>query len=121
MVLKRESLPIVSEVLALFSRTASWLVLLLAAAGGLLFLLLTHGSAEFSQPYGTLILVKAAAFLLLMGLAGLNRLRLVPLVATGQVGAVRSLQWSVSGEAVILVGVLGATAVLTSFYSPGVP
>ncbi len=119
MVLKRESLPIVSEVLALFSRTASWLVLLLAAAGGLLFLLLTHGSPEFSRPYDALILAKVAAFLLLMGLAGLNRLRLVPLVAAGQQSAVGQLRWSVLGEAVILMGVLGATAFLTSFYSPG--
>ena len=116
--LHRESPRVAALALAAFSRWAIWLVPLLAAVGIALVLGIAQGVPRFDEPYGALILAKLVAFAVLLGLAGLNKLRFVPAVERGQQSASYALQTSMAVEAAILVGVLATTAVLTSFYSP---
>ena len=116
--LRRESANVAADVVAAFSRRAIWLVPVLALAGIALLLGIVRGIPRFDEPYGALILAKASAFAVLMGIAGLNKLRLVPAMARGQQSARNALQASIAIEAVIIVGVLVTTAVLTTFYSP---
>ena len=116
--LRRESASVAAEVVAAFSRRALWLVPVLALAGIALVLGIARGLPRFDEPYGALILAKSSAFAVLMGIAGLNKLRLVPALARGQQSARIGLQASIAIEAAILVGVLATSAVLTTFYSP---
>ena len=116
--LRRESAGVAADVVAAFSRLALWLVPVLALAGIALVLGIARGIPPFDEPYGALILVKASAFAVLMGIAGLNKLRLAPAIARGQQSARNALQAFIAIEAVIIVGVLVTTAVLTTFYSP---
>ena len=115
---RRESISIKSAVIASFSKAAVWLVPCIAVAGiGMAFLLLPDFSALW-QPYGLLLLVKIGAFATLMLLAALNKLRLGPRVATGEVRALRDFHRSLAAEYVLIAGALIVTAVLTSLYSP---
>lgn len=116
--LRRESSRVAATVLSAFSRLALWLVPMLAAAGLALLLGIVRGVPGLDEPYGQLILVKLSAFAVLMGLAALNKLRLVPALERGVPSATHALQASMAVEAAIIVGVLATTAVLTSFYSP---
>jgi putative copper export protein len=106
-------------VVAAFSRLALWLVPLLAALGVLLAALLLPDLAALWQPYGLALLTKSALFVLLLGLAGLNRLRLAPAAARGETRALRQLRGSILAEIVLLLAVLGVTAVLSGALSPG--
>lgn len=115
---RRESPSVAAIALAAFSRWAIWLVPALAAAGIVLVLGIAQGLPRFDEPYGALILAKLLAFAVLMGLASLNKFRLVPGIDRGQRSAAHALQASMAIEAAIIVGVLATTAVLTSFYSP---
>jgi copper transport protein len=63
--------------------------------------------------YGQLLLAKAALAALLLGLAGLNRLRLTPALESGRGGAGSALRRSIVAELVLCVTVLGVTAALT--------
>jgi putative copper resistance protein D len=116
--LRLETAAVAAAVLRKFSRVAVWLVPTLAAAGAMLVLAIARGLPRFDEPYGALILTKIAAFVLLMGVAGLNKLRLAPAIERGQRSARNALQASLAIEAVIMIGVLGTTAVMTSFFSP---
>jgi copper resistance protein D len=101
-----------------FSVWASWLVPLILLAGVVLALRLVPGIEVFTQPYGELLLVKLGGFALLMGLASLNKWRLGPAIARGELSALTAFRWSVATEYTLIVGVLTATAVMTTFFSP---
>jgi copper resistance protein D len=105
-------------VLARFSAAAVRLVPLIAVAGAGLALLLLPDAAALLEPYGRLLLLKAALFVLLMGLAALNRLRLVPQIERGAASALRTLRVSMAAEYLLISGAIAVAAVMTGFYSP---
>jgi copper resistance protein D len=117
-VLRQETNAVAAAVLQQFSGKALLLVPFIAVAGVRLLLGIAHGLPDFRAPYGALILAKVAGFVLLMGLAAWNKVILVPAVTAGKPGASGILQWSILAECSLLVAVLAATAVMTSFYSP---
>lgn len=104
--------------LTLFSRRALWLVPLLAAAGLLIAATLLPDLAALERPYGLLLCVKALLFVLLMGLAALNRLRLAPALARGEPQAGQALRMTLGAEYLLIVAVLVATAAMTGLFSP---
>ena len=118
MVIAREPARVASEVLQRYSRLAGILVPLIPAAGlSMAFVLLPDLSA-LRRPYGLLLGLKLLGFAMLMVLAVLNRWRWVPALAAGVVPARAALRRSLTGEYLLIVAVLAATAVLTTFYSP---
>jgi copper transport protein len=82
-------------------------------------------SALTGTGYGRAVLVKVGLTAALICLGAVNRRRAVPSlerVARGETvgeGAVRLLRRAVAAEVVLLVGVLGVTAVLVSYAPPG--
>jgi putative copper export protein len=114
----RESPLDAAKLVADFSAIATWLVPVILLAGLLLALGLVPSLATFRQPYGELLLVKLAGFGLLMLLAAANRWRLAPAIGRGQGRAGAALRRSIEAEYVLIAGVLAATAVMTTFFSP---
>jgi putative copper export protein len=101
-----------------FSAMALWIVPMLFVAGVALAALLLPDLATLRTTYGQLLIVKVAGFVLLMGLAALNKWRLGPPIATGDVRVASVFRGSLKAEYVLIAGVLSVTAVLTSLYSP---
>ncbi len=66
--------------------------------------------------YGITLLVKAAGVALLLCAAAVNKLRLVPALSRGDPEAASALRISVALESAAFVGILLATAVLTTAY-----
>ena len=101
-----------------FSRAAAWIVPLIAVAGAGLALALVRDLGTFSEPYGKLLLAKAAGFCLLMCLAAFNRWRLGPALLAGEAAAARLLRRSLVAECLLIVAVIAVTSVMTSWFSP---
>jgi putative copper resistance protein D len=101
-----------------FSAVATWLVPGILLAGLALAVGLVPGMAVLRQPYGELLVVKLAGFAALMALAAVNKWRLGPAISRGESRAVVGFRRSVAAEAVLIVGVLTVTAVMTTFFSP---
>lgn len=106
-----------AQVVAAFTRAATIVVPALFAAGVFMTFLLVDRWAVFGEAYGLLLIAKASGFALLMGLAALNKWRYGPAIANAGAG-VGAFQRSVAAEYVLICGVLVATAVMTSFFSP---
>ena len=68
--------------------------------------------------YGRLLAVKLAVFVLLLGLAAFNRLRLTPALLAGDAGAGARLRRSIGLEFAAVLVILVVTAVLTTVASP---
>jgi putative copper export protein len=117
-VLRRETPAAAVELLREFSLLAARLVPLIAVVGAALAWILAGGWPTPRQPYGALLLVKLAAFSVLMVLAAANRWRWTPLLAAAQPSAGAALTRSIVAEFALLCGVLAVTAALTTFYSP---
>ncbi|HTW38538.1 MAG TPA: CopD family protein [Steroidobacteraceae bacterium] len=115
---RRDSPAAAAQLIARFSARAVWLVPLIFLAGVAMVVMLVPGWTVFEQPYGELLLVKIGGFALLMGLAVVNRWRLGPAVASGELNALRALRASVASEYILIVGVLATTAVMTTLFSP---
>ncbi len=111
----REAADVAGRLIEGFSRVAVWIVPLLAVVGGVMAFALIPRLAVLEQAYGWLLLAKITGFTLLMGLAAANRWRLGPAVA---LGTRRAFERSLAAEYVLIVGVLAATATMTSLYSP---
>jgi len=107
-----------ARLIGAFSAAAVWLVPLIALAGAGMALVLLPGVAALRQPYGQLLLIKAALFALLMGLAARNRLRLLPALARATARAPARLARSIALEYALLVVVFIVTAVMTGEFSP---
>ena len=106
-------------VAAEFGRRAVWVVPALAVAGvGLLALLAGNPLDALARTYGRLLAVKLAVFLLLLGLAAFNRLRLTPALLAGDAGAGVRLRQSIGLELAAVMAILAATAFLTTIASP---
>lgn len=100
-----------------FGRAALVMVGLLILAGtSLLWLLAGNPIAALAQPWGQFIALKLMIVAGLLGLAGLNKLRLTPaLAATGDGGPLcRSIRW----EAAAFLAILLITAAITSLVAP---
>lgn len=115
LVTAREAPDLAGRLIEAFSRVAVWIVPFLAVAGGVMAVILVPRLAVFAQPYGWLLLGKISGFTILMGLAAANRWRLGPAVA---LGASEPFRRSLAAEYVLMIGVLAATATMTSLYSP---
>lgn len=114
----RESRERAARVVALFSGAAFWLVPVILVAGAAMAALLLPGVAALQRPYGELLLVKTALFVVLMLLAALNKWRFGAALAGGELQAGRDFRAVVIAEYVLLVLVLSVTAVMTQFFSP---
>jgi copper resistance protein D len=114
----RESGERTSRVVALFSAAAFWLVPLILVAGVAMAVLLLPSVAALRQPYGELVIAKGGLFALLLGLAAFNKWRYGPALGGGNLAAGRVFRGMVLAEYVLMVVVLGVTAVLTTFFSP---
>ena len=102
-----------------FGRRALWVVPALAVAGGVLLVMLAGSPLDaLATAYGRLFAVKLAVFLLLLGLAARNKLRLVPALLAGDAGAGARLRRSIALECVAVSVILVTTAVLTTVASP---
>lgn len=115
---KRETLAVTAFVLNEFSRLATWLVPLIALAGLIMVGIIAHGVPPLAEPYGALILTKLVAFAALMGLAALNKWRLVPAIEAASAQSLPALRRSMLAEFCLIVGVLAVTATMTAFFSP---
>ena len=103
-----------------FGRRALWVVPALAAAGGGLLVLLAGNPLDaLATPYGRLLAVKLAVFVLLLGLAAFNKLRLTPALLVGDAGAGVRLRRSIGLELAAVLAILATTAILTTVASPG--
>lgn len=114
---RAETASTASVVVDRFSRVAVWWVPAIFVAGALMTLLLVDRWSVFAEPYGAILIGKIAAFTILMVLAGLNKWRFGPALATSS-KVVRSFQRSLATEYVLIAAVLIATAVMTTFFSP---
>ncbi len=118
LVVGREPAAIAAQVVSRYSRLATWLVPLILIAGTAIAAFLLPDAAALREPYGTGLLLKVLAFVLLMGLAALNKWRLVPALAQGGLVAARRFRRSVAIELALIVVVVMGTATLTNFWSP---
>lgn len=118
-VARREPADVTAVVLREFSGLATWLIPLIAIAGLIMTMVIANGIPPPNEPYGALIIAKVAGFAILMGLAGLNKWRLVPAIAANAKGSHAALRRSVWAEVALIVCVLSVTAVMTTFFSPG--
>jgi putative copper export protein len=114
---RRAPPPALATALTDFSRLALWLVPMIFLAGLALALALVPGFAVLRQPYGEILLAKAAGFAVLMVFAAWNR-HLTPAIASGRAAAVRALQRSLRIEYALIATVLALTALMTSLFSP---
>ena len=102
-----------------FGRRALWVVPALAVAGATLLVLLTGNPLDAVETtYGRLLAVKLAVFVLLLGLAAFNRLRLTPALLAGDAGAGVRLRRSIGLEFAAVLIILATTAILTTIASP---
>ena len=102
-----------------FGRRAVWVVAVLASAGaGLLVLLTGNPLGALAMPYGQFLVVKVSVFVLLLGLAAINRLRLTPALLAGDSRAGVHLQRSIGCEVAAVCVIALTTAALTTLSSP---
>lgn len=104
-----------------FGTIASATVALLILVG-LAFTYLMVGSLGglFATAYGWTLIAKLALVVGLLGLATMNKLRLVPALVSGDVSAAPALRRSIRVEFLAVVLILLATATLTSITTPPV-
>lgn len=109
----------VGELAHEFGQRALWIVLGLSLAGGTMLILFGITSVHaISTPYGQAIVVKLTVFVLVMGVAASNKLKLTPALLAGQSEATARFRSSVRAEAVLILLVLISTAGLTTLSAP---
>jgi len=113
----KETALVASALVERFTRIATWAVPAIFIAGGFMTWILLPKWSALLEPYGELLLTKVTLFGLLMGLATLNKWHFGPAMRS-DARAVVSLQRAVAIEYLLIVGVLTATAVMTTFFSP---
>jgi len=92
--------------------------LLIAAGTGLLWILIRSPSDLWTSGYGLMVLGKLVLVAFLLGLAGLNRLYLTPLLLRGHPRAAQSLAHSIKAEMFLACLILLATAAFTTITGP---
>lgn len=116
--IRHETLPITAQLIERFSTLAFYLVPLIFAAGLLIAFVLLPDLHALRTRYGQLLLIKAAAFALLMGLAAANKWRFGPGVAAGNGEALNAFRRSVLTEWCLVASVVATTAFMTGLFSP---
>lgn len=102
-----------------FGRKAVWIVAILAGTGGVtLWLLAGNPLTALTTAYGQLFVVKLMGFSALLGLAAWNKLRLTPALCRDAPDAPVKLRRSILLEAILVAGILLATATLTTVSAP---
>ena len=114
----RETPAVTGEVIETFSRIAGRLVPAILAAGLFMALVLVRHFEDLSRAYGELLIFKIGGFAVLMAIASLNKWRLGPAIASGKAESLRSFRRALRAEYLLISAVLGATAAMTTFYSP---
>jgi copper resistance protein D len=114
----REAPDTLAKLVQAFSAVAAWLVPGILLAGLGLTIFLVPSIEVFRQPYGLLLLMKVAAFMLLICLAALNKWRLGPALVRGERHRRLAFQRSLIAEYLLLFAALTVTAVMTTFFSP---
>ena len=105
-----------------FGAKAVWVVSAVAAAGAILFVILTGNPiAALATLYGRILAVKLLVFAALLGLAALNKIRATPALQAGARDAGSRLRRSIRLEAIAVLAILATTAILTTIASPEVP
>ena len=108
-----------ATVLHRFGRVAAGTVGALVLVGGTFaYLMVGDFAGLFGTAYGLTLLAKVALVTGLLGLAALNKLRLVPAIERGESGAAAALRRSIAWEAVAVAVILLLTATLTSITTP---
>ncbi|MCK0097283.1 CopD family protein [Yoonia sp. F2084L] len=98
-----------------FGVVASVTVPVLIIAGGYMaYELVGSFSALIGTRYGQALIVKVLLVGLLLGLAAANKLRFIPALRAGDPAAAGHLSKSISVEWLVILAVLGTTAVLTT-------
>ncbi len=111
--------PTGADLLHHFGNVAAYGVAVLIVAGAALAWLLAGSvAAFFGTAYGLGLLAKVMIVSALLGLAALNKLRLVPALRAEKRGAAIALRRSISIEMLVVVLILLATATLTSVTTP---
>lgn len=81
-------------------------------------MLLGGAQPLLTSGYGQALILKLTLVLALLGLAALNKWRLVTALERGDQNARMWLRWSIRVETVLVLGILLATALLTTAASP---
>ncbi|SPH19601.1 hypothetical protein ASD8599_00335 [Ascidiaceihabitans donghaensis] len=98
-----------------FGNVATVTVPLLIIAGGYMgYELVGSFSALLGTGYGQALIIKVLLVGLLLGLAAANKLRFIPALRSGDPTAASHLSKSISVEWLVILAVLGMTAVLTT-------
>lgn len=118
--LRRAALsPMGADVLHHFGKIAAFGVAALIVAGAALAYFLSGSlGALFGTAYGLGLIAKVGIVSILLGLAALNKVRLVPALRAEEPGATQALRRSVSWEMLAVALILLATATLTSVTTP---
>ena len=113
--------PAAADLLHHFGRVAVYAVGILVAAGVALAWLLSGSLINlFGTAYGFGLLFKVSVVSGLLGIAALNKYRLVPALRAGKPGAVTALHRSITLEILAVSLILLATATITSVTTPPV-
>jgi putative copper resistance protein D len=116
---QREPAATLAPLLHTFGKIGWALIGSLVVAGAYLLTQLFAAPVDLiSTPYGFLLVGKLLLVICLLGLAALNKFRLVPALAHAGAGA---LQRSIRGELLLAVLILLLTACLTTFTGPAHP
>ena len=98
-----------------FGVVASAAVPVLIIVGGYMgYQLVGSFTALVGTSYGQAMIIKVLLVGLLLGLAAANKLRFIPALRTGDPAAANHLSKSISVEWIVILAVLGMTAVLTT-------
>ena len=98
-----------------FGQWAVYIVIGLFIAGLIMaFNLLASPSQLFSTEYGRTLGFKVLIFFALLGLAALNKLRLVPALKTSQPNAAKRLRQSILLESLLVAAIFIITSILTT-------
>ena len=108
----------VAELLERFSRIAVVAVPVLFVAGIGLAVVLLGSFQALATPYGAMIVAKLTGFALLVGLASLNRWRLLPRIRSGEQAAIGVFRHVAAVEWLLIALVIATTVVMTSLFSP---
>ena len=106
---------VLADLAEMFGRRAIWLVPVLLIAGTLYAALLVGSVAALvTTSYGQVLMVKVGLVSGLLGLAALNRFRLVPALRGGEAAALLRLRRSIDCELAGVAMVLLATSLMTT-------
>ena len=110
-----ETLLETARVVHQFGKIASITVPVLILVGlYMAYFLVGSWTGLFTTAYGQLLLFKIAMVAILLGFAAINKLRIIPSLQDGDVGAATHLAKVISYEWFVILLILAATAILTS-------